>query len=104
MQIEKTPLADCYIIKPQVHHDHRGYFFESFNALKFKELTGITTDFVQDNQSFSSYGVVRALHAQRAPYAQAKLVRVLQGGIGYSRGCTTGFSHLWTAFCHPSQR
>lgn len=50
MQIEKTPLADCYIIKPQVHHDHRGYFFESFNALKFKELTGITTDFVQDNQ------------------------------------------------------
>lgn len=79
MQIEKTPLADCYIIKPQVHHDHRGYFFESFNALKFKELTGITTDFVQDNQSFSSYGVVRALHAQRAPYAQAKLVRVLQG-------------------------
>lgn len=41
MQIEKTPLADCYIIKPQVHHDHRGLFFESFNALKFKELTGL---------------------------------------------------------------
>jgi len=81
MEIEKTKLEGCVILKPQQFHDERGYFFESFNEAKFQELTGTATKFVQDNQSFSTYGVLRGLHAQAAEHAQAKLVRVLKGEV-----------------------
>ncbi len=81
MTVEKTILKDCFLIKPNVFEDDRGYFMESFNSNLFKEKTGITTTFVQDNQSYSSYGVIRGLHAQAGDFAQAKLVRVLQGEV-----------------------
>lgn len=81
MNIQETGLQDCVIIKPRIFEDDRGYFFESFNSKVFEELTGNKTAFVQDNQSFSSYGVIRALHAQSGKHAQAKLVRVLQGEV-----------------------
>lgn len=81
MKIEKTPLADCYIIHDTVHGDHRGYFFESFNRNTFFSETGMDIDFVQDNQSKSQKGVLRGLHFQDGEHAQAKLVRVLQGKV-----------------------
>lgn len=81
MEIEKTKLEGCLILKPQKFHDERGYFFESFNEAKFQEVIGAFTKFVQDNQSFSSYGVLRGLHAQAGEHAQAKLVRVLKGEV-----------------------
>ncbi|TAE10101.1 MAG: dTDP-4-dehydrorhamnose 3,5-epimerase [Bacteroidetes bacterium] len=81
MRVEKTPLRDCYIIYDTVFADNRGYFFESFNQAKFSELTGIGTPFIQDNQSKSSYGVLRGLHMQLGNAAQAKLVRVLEGKV-----------------------
>ncbi|QPH37801.1 dTDP-4-dehydrorhamnose 3,5-epimerase [Pedobacter endophyticus] len=81
MEIEQTGLKDCLIIKPRVFEDPRGYFFESFNKDSFEEKTGMSGDFVQDNQSFSSYGVIRGLHAQTGAFAQAKLVRVTKGEV-----------------------
>ncbi|RDC54101.1 dTDP-4-dehydrorhamnose 3,5-epimerase [Pedobacter chinensis] len=81
MEIEQTGLKDCMIIKPRVFEDPRGYFFESFNKQTFEEKTGLSGDFVQDNQSFSSYGVIRGLHAQTGAFAQAKLVRVTKGEV-----------------------
>lgn len=81
MRIEKTKLADCYIIHDTVHGDERGYFFESFNKKTFSNTTGLSVDFVQDNQSKSQRGVLRGLHFQQGEYAQAKLVRVLQGRV-----------------------
>lgn len=81
MKITETKLQGCFILEPRQHGDARGYFFESFNARVFQELTGLTTHFVQDNQSFSTKGVLRGLHAQRDQHAQAKLVRVLQGAV-----------------------
>lgn len=81
MEIEQTGLKDCVIIKPRVFEDPRGYFFESFNLNTFEEKTGLSGAFVQDNQSFSSYGVIRGLHKQAGEFAQAKLVRVLKGEV-----------------------
>ncbi|SES31564.1 dTDP-4-dehydrorhamnose 3,5-epimerase [Pedobacter rhizosphaerae] len=81
MEIEQTGLKDCVIIKPRVFEDARGYFFESFNQNTFEEKTGLSGRFVQDNQSLSSYGVIRGLHAQAGEFAQAKLVRVLKGEV-----------------------
>jgi dTDP-4-dehydrorhamnose 3,5-epimerase len=81
MRIEETPLKDCHIIHDTVFTDERGYFFESFNAKRFEEATGINVQFVQDNQSSSTYGVLRGLHFQTGAYAQAKLVRVLEGSV-----------------------
>ncbi len=81
MQIEKTIIQDCYLIKNNLIGDSRGYFFESFNHQKFVELTGWQGQFVQDNQSMSRFGVVRGLHFQQGKHAQAKLVRVLQGKV-----------------------
>jgi len=80
MEIQKTPIDGLLIIKPGVFKDERGYFFESYNKERFLQ-NGILMDFVQDNQSKSSYGVIRGLHYQLKPYAQTKLVRVLQGKI-----------------------
>lgn len=81
MEVIKTKLEGCFIIKPTVFEDDRGYFMETFNKEEFAVKTGIHTDFVQDNQSFSTYGVIRGLHAQTGAHAQAKLVRVLEGEI-----------------------
>jgi len=80
MKVETTPIKDLLIITPSVFSDHRGYFFESYNSKLFKEH-GVTMDFVQDNQSYSQRGVIRGLHYQLEPYAQTKLLRVLQGHI-----------------------
>lgn len=81
MQAQETKLKGCFILEPQVFGDARGYFFESFNSLKFEALTGQNAHFVQDNQSSSTYGVVRGLHFQKGEHAQAKLVRVLEGVV-----------------------
>lgn len=81
MKAEETYIEGCYVLTPRVFKDERGSFFESFNAKTFKKLTGITINFIQDNQSFSKKGVLRGLHYQEGNYAQAKLVRVLQGSV-----------------------
>ncbi|MBB6461518.1 dTDP-4-dehydrorhamnose 3,5-epimerase [Flammeovirga kamogawensis] len=81
MEIIPTKLKDCYILQPQVFGDERGYFYESFHAQKFSEVTGLAVTFVQDNQSSSSYGVIRGLHYQKGAAAQAKLVRVISGKV-----------------------
>lgn len=81
MQVKETKLKDCFIIKDTLFKDPRGYFFESFNQQKFNELTGLNVQFVQDNQSKSTRGVLRGLHFQLGTYAQAKLVRVLEGKV-----------------------
>ena len=76
----ETGFNGLLLFEPVVFNDDRGYFFESYNAAKFAEI-GITTNFVQDNESKSKYGVIRGLHYQLNPYAQTKLVRVVQGRI-----------------------
>lgn len=81
MTIIKTAIEGPFIVEPRVFGDDRGYFFESFNQRDFAEQTGLELDFVQDNESRSTYGVVRGLHFQRPPYAQAKLVRVVEGRV-----------------------
>lgn len=80
MPFTRTPIQGLIVYEPMVFEDSRGYFFESFNEKIFSR-EGITVPFVQDNQSRSSYGVIRGLHYQLLPYAQSKLVRVLQGRI-----------------------
>lgn len=80
MNKEETFIKDLVVISPSVFEDSRGYFFEAYNKNNFFDL-GIDIDFVQDNQSFSQKGTVRGLHYQNPPYAQTKLVRVLQGEI-----------------------
>src|SRR5690606_6313834 len=81
MKIIDSPFKSCFLLKPDIIEDERGYFFESFNAQKFQQVTGFSVNFVQDNQSFSSYGVIRGLHSQINEFAQAKLVRVIQGEV-----------------------
>lgn len=76
-----TKLEGCFIIEPKIFHDERGYFMESFNEARFEEITGNKVHFVQDNQSYSSKGVLRGLHYQTGEHAQAKLVRVLNGEV-----------------------
>jgi dTDP-4-dehydrorhamnose 3,5-epimerase len=80
MEIVKTKIPDLYIIKPRVFEDKRGYFFESYNKNLFLH-NGIDQNFVQDNESKSSKGVLRGLHFQKTPFAQGKLVRVMQGAV-----------------------
>ncbi|WP_298224119.1 dTDP-4-dehydrorhamnose 3,5-epimerase [Flavobacterium sp.] len=81
MNFIATPLKGCYCIEPKIFDDHRGYFMESFNEKTFHEKTGEHIHFVQDNQSFSSKGVLRGLHYQVGEHAQSKLIRVLSGEI-----------------------
>ena len=81
MTIEQTPLKDCFIIHEKVHGDARGYFIETYNQRDFKAATGLEIEFVQDNQSRSTKGVLRGLHMQHGASAQAKLVRVLEGAV-----------------------
>lgn len=80
MKFIKTEIPDVVIVEPQVWKDDRGYFFESFSTEKFAEA-GIRESFVQDNQSLSQRGTLRGLHAQAAPFAQGKLVRVIRGSV-----------------------
>lgn len=80
MNVIETDIDGLVIIEPRVFGDSRGYFFESFSERDFKREVA-DVDFVQDNESKSSYGVVRGLHFQRPPYAQAKLVRVVKGKV-----------------------
>lgn len=81
MTVTKTAIEGVLILEPEVFGDERGYFFESFNEERFRAATGIETHFVQDNESRSKHGVLRGLHFQRPPYAQAKLVRVVRGRV-----------------------
>ncbi|MDY0101364.1 MAG: dTDP-4-dehydrorhamnose 3,5-epimerase [Lentimicrobium sp.] len=80
MEIIPTDIPDVVIIKPLVFTDDRGYFFESYSRQKLIEV-GINVDFVQDNESKSAKNVLRGLHFQKPPYAQGKLVRVIQGAV-----------------------
>lgn len=80
MNFIKTEIEGLVIIEPRIFRDARGYFFESYNAAEFAR-NGINAVFVQDNQSQSSYGVIRGLHCQLGEHSQAKLVRVLQGRV-----------------------
>lgn len=80
MEVIKTPIEGVVIIEPRIFTDARGYFFESFSQREFEEKVRATR-FVQDNESKSSYGVLRGLHFQKPPYAQSKLVRVIKGAV-----------------------
>ena len=80
MNVIKTDIEGVLVLEPRVFGDSRGYFFESYNAKAFEEAI-VNVTFVQDNESKSSYGVVRGLHFQKPPYAQAKLVRVVKGKV-----------------------
>jgi dTDP-4-dehydrorhamnose 3,5-epimerase len=80
MPFVQTPIPDLLLFEPKVWEDERGYFFEAFNANTFAEA-GITNHFVQDNQARSTFGVLRGLHYQKGEFAQAKLVRVLEGEV-----------------------
>ena len=85
MEIIKTLIDGVLIIEPRVFKDSRGYFFESFSQREFDEkvtpILGHSINFVQDNESMSSYGVMRGLHYQRMPYTQSKLVRCVKGAV-----------------------
>lgn len=85
MEIIKTAIDGVLIIEPRVFKDSRGYFFESFSKREFDEKVGAflghTINFVQDNESMSSYGVMRGLHFQKMPYTQSKLVRCVKGAV-----------------------
>ena len=81
MQVIKTALEGVLIIEPRIFKDARGYFFESYNKKAFDEAIGHKVDFVQDNESMSTHGVMRGLHFQRPPYTQAKLVRCVRGRV-----------------------
>ena len=85
MEVIKTVIDGVLIIEPKVFGDKRGYFFESFSQREFDEkvapILGHTINFVQDNESMSSYGVMRGLHFQRPPYTQSKLVRCVKGAV-----------------------
>ena len=80
MKFIKTKISDVIIIEPTVFGDNRGYFLESYNKKKFEEAIG-NVNFVQDNESKSSKGVLRGLHFQKPPFEQAKLVRCIQGEV-----------------------
>jgi dTDP-4-dehydrorhamnose 3,5-epimerase len=81
MKVTPLNIPDVLLIEPKVYEDDRGFFFESFNLKDFKETTSLDINFVQDNHSKSAKGVLRGLHYQLPPYAQGKLVRVIQGEV-----------------------
>lgn len=81
MNISKTKIPDVLIIEPKVFGDERGFFYESYNHKKFEQAVGKEVNFVQDNHSKSTKGVLRGLHFQKAPYAQGKLVRCVVGEV-----------------------
>jgi dTDP-4-dehydrorhamnose 3,5-epimerase len=81
MKVTRLDIPDILLIEPKIFEDDRGFFFESFNLNEFKKATSLDVTFVQDNHSKSTKGVLRGLHYQLPPYAQGKLVRVIQGEI-----------------------
>lgn len=98
LKVISTKLADVKILEPKIFGDSRGYFFESWNQQRYNDA-GIDCDFIQDNESSSHFGVLRGLHYQVYPYAQAKLVRVIQGAVldvvvDIRRGSPTFGEHL----------
>lgn len=80
MEVIKTDLDGVVILEPRIYRDARGYFFESYSQREFDDAVG-HVEFVQDNESMSSYGVMRGLHFQKPPYAQSKLVRCVRGAV-----------------------
>ena len=98
MNFIETHIKDLYIIEPKIWKDQRGYFYESYSKKSFEEA-GIKADFVQDNQSLSQKGTLRGLHAQTPPYAQGKLVRVINGkvldvAVDFRKGSETFGEHI----------
>lgn len=81
MHVEHLAIPEVLLLTPKVFGDERGFFLESYNARRFQEATGLQVDFVQDNHSRSTQGVLRGLHYQLPPHAQGKLVRVIQGEV-----------------------
>ncbi|MEE3462692.1 MAG: dTDP-4-dehydrorhamnose 3,5-epimerase [Candidatus Cryptobacteroides sp.] len=81
MKVINTDIPGLFVLEPVIHGDARGYFFEAFNQKDFDEAVGMHVTFVQDNESKSSYGVLRGLHFQKGDHAQAKLVRVVSGRV-----------------------
>jgi dTDP-4-dehydrorhamnose 3,5-epimerase len=81
MKVKKLNIPDVLLIEPEIFEDSRGFFLESFNLIKFQNAAGLKVNFVQDNHSKSSLGILRGLHYQLPPHAQGKLVRVIQGKV-----------------------
>jgi len=81
LEIQHTPLKDCFVLTPTIFNDARGSFYETFNNTLFEKISGQQVHFLQDNQSSSTFGVLRGLHYQIGEMAQAKLVRVVQGKV-----------------------
>jgi len=81
MEVFKTPLEGCIVLSPNIFSDDRGHFLESYKKILIDDFLGYEVEFVQDNESFSSKGILRGLHFQKGVYAQAKLVRVVQGAV-----------------------
>lgn len=81
LEVEKTILEDCLLIKPKRFRDDRGYFSEAYNKERYAEALPLSSDFVQDNISVSQRGTLRGMHFQKPPYAQAKLVQVIRGEV-----------------------
>lgn len=104
IEVKKTDIEGVLIIEPKVFGDARGYFFESFNAKEFAEKTDMSINFVQDNESMSSYGVMRGLHFQNPPYTQSKLVRCVKGtvldvAVDIRKGSPTYGQHVSCLLC-----
>lgn len=109
MEVVKTEIPDVLIIEPKVFKDGRGYFFESFNAEEFASKTGLEISFVQDNESMSSYGVIRGLHYQKIPYTQSKIVRCVKGevidvAVDIRRGSPTYGRHVSVLLSESNHR
>ena len=108
MEVIKTLIEGVVIIEPRLFKDDRGYFFESFNQREFEEKVCKTT-FVQDNESKSSYGVIRGLHFQEPPFAQSKLVRVVKGAaldvaVDIRKGSPTFGQHVAVELTEENHR
>lgn len=108
MEFKKTAIEGVYIIEPRVFNDARGYFFEAWKKDKF-EANVAPVDFIQDNESKSSYGVLRGLHYQKGEYSQAKLVRVIKGrvldvAVDLRRSSTTFGQHVMVELSDENKR
>lgn len=108
MEFKKTAIEGVYIIEPRVFNDARGYFFEAWKKDKF-EANVASVDFIQDNESKSSYGVLRGLHYQKGEYSQAKLVRVIKGrvldvAVDLRRSSTTFGQHVMVELSDENKR
>lgn len=109
MNVIKTDIEGVLIVEPKVFGDARGYFFESYHEERYAEMLGLEHPFVQDNESRSIYGVVRGLHFQKPPYAQGKLIRVVEGevqdvAVDIRRGSKTYGKHVSINLSAENQR